>query len=223
MQVRVITMKYNEGQQGFSEEALRSATFGRDVLACETHFFTHGGAPHLTLVLQLADASGFDADRPFKPRDPNVPNPEDALPEELRGVYRDLKKWRNDKAKSEGRPAYAIVSSGSNRVNRGGSWNNNANNCRSAYRNNNYNPSNYNNNLGFRLSSTLPPRPGSAGSHSARPALRECEDEHARPAAASSAARRERRGRGFDGRRRRWRSDGNRRLSAAIEIRSGAA
>lgn len=70
MQVRVITMKYNEGQQGFSEEALRSATFGRDVLACETHFFTHGGAPHLTLVLQLADASGFDAERSFKPRDP---------------------------------------------------------------------------------------------------------------------------------------------------------
>ena len=200
-------MKYNEGQQGFSEEALRSATFGRDVLACETHFFTHGGAPHLTLVLQLADASGFDGDRPFKPRDLNAPNPEDALPEELRGVYRDLKKWRNDKAKAEGRPAYA--SSGSNRVNRGGSWNNNANNCRSAYRNNNYNPSNYNNNLGFRLSSTLPPRPGSAGSHSARPALREGEDEHARPAAAGSVARRERCGRGLFG----WRVVSARRAS----------
>lgn len=39
---------------------------------------------------------------------------------------------------------------GSNRVNRGGSWNNNANNCRSANRNNN-NPGNSNNNLGFRL------------------------------------------------------------------------
>ena len=109
MQVRVITMKYNEGQQGFSEEALRSATFGRDVLAVETHFFMHGGAPHLTLVLQLADASGFDAGGTFKPRDPNAPNPEDVLPEELRGVYRDLKKWRNEKAKSEGRPAYAIA------------------------------------------------------------------------------------------------------------------
>ena len=99
MQVRVITMKYNEGQQGFSEEALRSATFGRDVLAVETHFFMHGGAPHLTLVLQLADASSFDAGGTFKPRDPNAPNPEEALPEELRGVYRDLKKWRNEKAK----------------------------------------------------------------------------------------------------------------------------
>ncbi|NLE56426.1 MAG: SUMF1/EgtB/PvdO family nonheme iron enzyme [Lentisphaerae bacterium] len=43
---------------------------------------------------------------------------------------------------------------GSNRVNRGGSWNNNANNCRSANRNRNW-PSNRNNNLGFRLVSTI--------------------------------------------------------------------
>ena len=48
-------------------------------------------------------------------------------------------------------------SGGSNRVNRGGSWNNTARNCRSANRNRN-NPSNRNNNLGFRLAlnSALP-------------------------------------------------------------------
>ena len=42
---------------------------------------------------------------------------------------------------------------GSNRVNRGGSWNNNARNCRSANRNDN-SPGNRNNNLGFRLASS---------------------------------------------------------------------
>ena len=36
------------------------------------------------------------------------------------------------------------------RVIRGGSWNNNPQNCRIAYRNNNH-PSNRNNNIGFRL------------------------------------------------------------------------
>ena len=45
------------------------------------------------------------------------------------------------------------ASSGSNRVQRGGNWNNDNNNCRSTNRNNN-NPSNNNNNIGFRLSST---------------------------------------------------------------------
>lgn len=47
------------------------------------------------------------------------------------------------------------ASSGSNRVQRGGSWNNDNNNARSSNRNNN-NPSNRNDNYGFRLSSTLP-------------------------------------------------------------------
>ncbi|MEW6184068.1 MAG: reverse transcriptase domain-containing protein [Bacillota bacterium] len=42
---------------------------------------------------------------------------------------------------------------GSNRVNRGGSWNNNADNLRSSNRDNN-SPDNRNNNLGFRLVST---------------------------------------------------------------------
>ncbi|MGM9693439.1 MAG: SUMF1/EgtB/PvdO family nonheme iron enzyme [Alloprevotella sp.] len=40
--------------------------------------------------------------------------------------------------------------SGSNRVNRGGSWNNSPRNCRSSNRNNNT-PDNSNNNLGLRL------------------------------------------------------------------------
>jgi hypothetical protein len=39
---------------------------------------------------------------------------------------------------------------GTNRVNRGGSWNNNASNCRVANRNNN-NANNRNNNIGFRI------------------------------------------------------------------------
>ena len=44
---------------------------------------------------------------------------------------------------------------GSNRVNRGGSWNNDAGNARAANRNNN-DPGNRNDNLGFRPSSSRP-------------------------------------------------------------------
>ncbi len=45
--------------------------------------------------------------------------------------------------------SWASVACGSNRVNRGGSWNNSADNCRAANRNRNH-PSNRNDNLGFR-------------------------------------------------------------------------
>ncbi len=49
---------------------------------------------------------------------------------------------------------FCKISNGSGaRVIRGGDWNNNARNCRSANRNNN-NPDNRNNNIGFRLAST---------------------------------------------------------------------
>ncbi|MCB0290739.1 MAG: SUMF1/EgtB/PvdO family nonheme iron enzyme [Calditrichaeota bacterium] len=57
---------------------------------------------------------------------------------------------------SSGEPLWQTYSTkrasivGSNRVLRGGSWNNNAQNCRSANRNSNH-PANRNHNIGFRL------------------------------------------------------------------------
>ena len=109
MQVRVITMKYNEAQQGFPEEALQRATFGREVLSVNEHFFMFGNVPHLTLVLTLGDAPHYDNAESFRKRDPNAPDPETLIPESAIPYYRALKKWRNDTAKDEGRPAYAIA------------------------------------------------------------------------------------------------------------------
>ncbi|MEI6150168.1 MAG: reverse transcriptase domain-containing protein [bacterium] len=71
--------------------------------------------------------------------------------------FKGILKDKQDQATGEG------AASGSNRVKRGGSWNNNARNCRSANRNSN-DPNNRNNNNGFRLSSTMC-APGHAGSH----------------------------------------------------------
>ncbi len=58
---------------------------------------------------------------------------------------------------------------GGNRVNRGGAWNNNGRNCRSAYRNANE-PGDRNNNLGFRVCLARSPNDGPvAGKTSAGP------------------------------------------------------
>lgn len=73
--------------------------------------------------------------------------------------------------------------SGSNRMLRGGSWNNNAENLRSAYRNNN-GPGNRNQNIGFRLVSTFSPKslPDGRGSRTASPCIGECPDHYPVPA-----------------------------------------
>jgi len=109
MQVRVITMRYQEGLQGFSEDLLQKVTFGKTVLNVSEHFFLHGNVPHLTLVLQLGDAPHYDNADGFRPRNQNVPNPEEDLSDRQVAAYRSLKAWRNETSKTEGRPAYAIA------------------------------------------------------------------------------------------------------------------
>ena len=101
-------MRYQEGLQGFSEEALRTATFGREVLSVDQHFFLHGNVPHITLVLQLADTEGGGYQR----RDRNgneAARLEEKIPEALRPAYKSLREWRNSKAKEKGCPAYNIA------------------------------------------------------------------------------------------------------------------
>ena len=109
MQIRVVTLRYNEALQGFPEDALNKATFGREVLGVTEHFFVHGNVPHLALVLSLGDAPRYENAGSYRPRDPNAPDPEAGMTDAQKTRYRALKTWRNDTAKTEGRPAYAIA------------------------------------------------------------------------------------------------------------------
>ena len=105
MDVRVITLRYQEGLQGFPEEALRKAISGREVLEAREHFFMHGNVPHLSLTLLLGDApaggEGFHRHE--------GPDPEEGLEVAQRPLYRELRRWRNDRARADGKPAYAIA------------------------------------------------------------------------------------------------------------------
>jgi len=93
-------------QGDYPAGALKAATAGREVLEAREHFFLHGNVPHLALVLLLGDGPTGEG---WKPRDPNAPNPEESVAEALRPLYRDLKRWRNDRAKADGKPAYAVA------------------------------------------------------------------------------------------------------------------
>lgn len=109
MQIRVITLRYAEGCQGFPEDAVKKATFGRELLSVSEHFFVYGNVPHLTLVLSLGDAPFNDVGERYKGGRVNVPDPAEDLDDAQKAVYRALKVWRNEKAKEEARPAYAIA------------------------------------------------------------------------------------------------------------------
>jgi len=102
MDVRVVTLRYQESVQGFVEEALTRATAGREVLEVREHFFLHGNVPHLALVLLLGDA-------PQMARRWQGPDPGDELPEDRKALYRALRTWRNERARSDGVPSYVIA------------------------------------------------------------------------------------------------------------------
>jgi superfamily II DNA helicase RecQ len=110
MMVRVITLRYSEGLQGFSEDAIREACGGREVLASREHFFLHGNIPHLALVLELGDGPGnVGARRGREHGFVERPDLEVELPEPLRPLYRELRRWRNERAKKDGIPSYVVM------------------------------------------------------------------------------------------------------------------
>lgn len=104
MDVRVITLRYSDGLQGFPETVLAKATAGREILEVREHFFVHGNVPHLALIVLLG---GDNTKQAAKRRPENDPGT--TLPEHLQKLYRDLRHWRNERGKQEGVPSYVIM------------------------------------------------------------------------------------------------------------------
>lgn len=103
MDVRVVTLRYSDGIQGFSEDALLKTSSGREVLDAREHFFVHGNVPHMAVVLLLGDAAVS------RGRRPPGPDPGKELPEDRKALYRTLRTWRNERAKTDGVPSYVIA------------------------------------------------------------------------------------------------------------------
>ena len=103
MNIRVVTLRYNESLGGFPEEPLRQVLAGANVVEEREYFFVHGGVPHLTLVLVLdSSPTGRPSGEAYAR---NREDPGDKLPEHLQALYRSLREWRNDRAKRVGVPS----------------------------------------------------------------------------------------------------------------------
>ena len=113
MQVRVLTVRYNEGIHRFPEQVIRDVTEGRVVLSMSEHFFMHGNVPHIALVLQLGESpeeTSAAAGSESRGRRARTEDVEAALPEEKRGVFRSLREWRNRLAKTMDVAPFKIAS-----------------------------------------------------------------------------------------------------------------
>jgi superfamily II DNA helicase RecQ len=107
MQVKVVTLRYVDGLNGFSDDAIRAASAGREVLEVRDHFFLHGNIPHIALVLLLG--GNVPPASPMRAASRTEEDPEQSLPVSVRALYQTLRKWRNDEAKRAGIPSYAIM------------------------------------------------------------------------------------------------------------------
>ena len=113
MKIGVITLPL--GEDGvFDDEPLQVLLHGRQALAVSEHFFIHEGRPTLALVVEYRDAAPPEvggANKPAARRAERAAASESCAPEE-RARFEALRRWRNERARKDGKPAYVLFTNG---------------------------------------------------------------------------------------------------------------
>ena len=113
MKVRVFTLPLGEDGH-FDDESLQAFLHDRQALAVSEHFFTHQGRPTLALVVQYREpssrevAAGRAAPAPVRRDDRG----DLTLAPEEKGPFEGLRRWRNERARKDGKPAYVLFTNG---------------------------------------------------------------------------------------------------------------
>jgi superfamily II DNA helicase RecQ len=106
VKIKALTLPWRDG--AFDTEALDRFVAGHDILSVTQHFFIHDGAPCLVLVLSHRGETPLVGPRPGPPG-PSGPSegPPVVAPED-QPRYEALRRWRNERAKQEGKPPYVL-------------------------------------------------------------------------------------------------------------------
>jgi superfamily II DNA helicase RecQ len=107
MKLKAMTLRW--GEDGFETAALDRFVADHDIVGTTEHFFTHAGEPCWALLLTYrprASQPVFAA-----PTGGTAQEPPRLAPEE-QAVYEALRKWRNDRARAEGKPPYVLFTNG---------------------------------------------------------------------------------------------------------------
>ena len=103
MKVAVMTLGFDAERGEFDAEALGRWQADKDVIEVREHFFVHEGAPRWALMLSYRDGDGEQRGR-REARDWRQ-----EVAEVDRPLYDALRKWRTERAESDGVPAYVLL------------------------------------------------------------------------------------------------------------------
>jgi len=100
-----LTLRFDPSSSRFEDAPLDEFAKSREILSVREHFFVHGEVPHLLLCISWRMPTAGSA-RPPKPHEDWKALLRTAEQQER---FDRLRRWRNETAKSEGKPAYAIL------------------------------------------------------------------------------------------------------------------
>ena len=100
-----LTLRFDPSSSTFDDRALSEFLKTREVLSVREHFFVHGELPHLLLCISWRMPPAGSA----RPPKPNEDWKELLRNPEQQERFDRLRRWRNETAKAEGKPAYAIL------------------------------------------------------------------------------------------------------------------
>ena len=112
MKLRIFTFRFDVQRGGFDDKELRELAADAEVLSVSEHFFIHEQVPTWALLVSYRELR-----RPGDPGEPGEPGLATGrrrdwrveMAEEHRPLFDEMRKWRNERAKREGRPPYVLL------------------------------------------------------------------------------------------------------------------
>lgn len=108
MRLKVLTLHLDPATGAFDDSALQELTRDNDVLWVSDHFFTHEQTPCWTLLVSYRPGGNGKRAAAHGGRRQST-DWRATLAEEEQPLFDALRKWRNDRARQEGKPAYILL------------------------------------------------------------------------------------------------------------------
>jgi len=104
LKLKVFTLRFSDGLEGFDDAPLQEFAADKEVVDYAQHFFFHEKKPYLTILLSYREIAPEERRR-FQ----RTSNPRNDLDEIEKAVFDALREWRAARAKQDGIPPYLIA------------------------------------------------------------------------------------------------------------------